>query len=77
MKPASQALIPGPSPAGRRVKRSYRGDDLARPGGFDDGVGNTQVLQTVARADQRLGLTADHRGEVLDLLGQGILALEF
>jgi hypothetical protein len=41
--------------------------DLSSPRGRDDGLGDAQVLQTVARTDQRLRLAADDRAEVFDL----------
>ncbi len=48
-----------------------RADEPSRPRGFGDGVGDEQVLQSVASGHQWLGVAANHRGEMLDLVASG------
>ena len=50
--------------------------DAPGPRRLDDGLGDAQVLQPVARGDQRLRFAADDRAEVLDLVRQRVVALE-
>lgn len=70
-------ITPQSEPEGNASKRSV--GDLGRhtgSGRFDDSVDDLQCFQAVASTADRLDLTADDGGEVLDLVAQRITPLD-
>src|SRR5215217_6018805 len=77
-KPATAAsIVRAADQSGPWVRRTKAGfDGSAGPGGLGHGFGDPKRVESVPPADNGLGLATDDGGEVLDLVGEGVGAID-